>query len=94
MVWIPSHILKKKLDNLKKAFTSLNEACELNFFFFVSQLLKNETIVDNVNADLGPEHYKKAKKRTMSLRVKKRENSYKDLKEIFQQGDSNSNEGK
>ena len=40
LVWIPSHILKKKLDNLKKAFTSFNEACELNFFFFVFSTFK------------------------------------------------------
>jgi len=45
--------------------------------------------VDTVNPDLGASHYKQAKKRTLSIRLKTREKNYKDLKDIFQQPQSN-----
>lgn len=51
----------------------------------LKKLFENlDEALDNAPADLGASHYPKAKKRTLTLSLKRRERSYQDLKSIFE----------
>lgn len=59
----------------------------------LKKLFENlDTALDEIPTDLGASHYKKAKKRTLTLSLKNRVNNYSDVRNVFVNKESSCNE--